>query len=261
MSTTTLTLEQRILAVLAQDAAPLADLAHRLREDAATVLRALQQLGSLKQVICHREDGVLLWDVAEAAALPAMPVGPAVVATSIARPGPVEPIAPLPPLPASKPAKLRAPRRPAPRRNAGVTDGLRDALRSTPWLSAGDLLQRLPDVERDVIYALLSQRVKAGEFIAYPAVGRNRRYALAGAALPQSAVTPLHPRRARRPQLHPTIVGVATAFERCLRFITWAQALHGEPAWQLIQAEFGVSRATAYRWLGGWNAAREALAA
>ena len=49
--------------------------------------------------------------------------------------------------------------------------------------------------------------------------------------------------------------GIASAFEFALRFTLWAGKQHAV-SWQSIQSEFGVSRATAYRWLAGWRAAQ-----
>lgn len=266
MSTATHTLEQRILAALARQSTALPDLARHLGVDATTVLRTLRQLGSLKQVTCQREDGALLWSVADGTALPDLPPPPVAARAPALQPAPARSQA-TPLHPVAAPARCAPIARPAPVRTRtarpqGITEDLYDALHATPWLSAGQLIQRLPSAKCNVIYALLSQRVKAGDFIAHPATGRNRRYALAGTPLPPVAsVAPPRPSRPRTPQLHPTIVGVASAFEQCLRFIAWAQHLHGEPTWQQIHAQFGVSRATAFRWLGGWRAAQEALAA
>lgn len=42
-----------------------------------------------------------------------------------------------------------------------------------------------------------------------------------------------------------------------MRFFIWMDGLHAIPRPERIQARFGVSRATAYRWLRAW---RDALA-
>lgn len=258
-------LDRRILAELNRSADTLGGLTRRLGADAVTVQRTLQQLGSLKQVTCYREDGQLLWDLAGEQE-PQASAAACVVAPlpEPKRAAPVRVAAP-PPAPAARPAARPARKyRPQPSgklRAGNVTDRMRRALRDKPWQGAGDLLVALPDVKRDVIYAILSQRVKAGEFVACPPTGRYRRYAHAGTRPPaEPAVAQLPPRSVRAPQIHPT-TGCATAFEQCLRFIAWAQALHGEPTAEQIQHAFGVSRATSYRWLGAWNAAQEALAA
>lgn len=262
---TTQPLDQRILAELTRAADTLAGLARRLGVDATTVLRTLQQLGSLKRVNCRREDGQLLWDVEVGADLPPSPPAPAAVpavARRLAASAPATPApAPARPQPVASVTTVRPAQPRRTRRASGVTDRLRAALRAKPWQSAGDLLAALPDANRDAIYALLSQRVRAGEFIAHPATGRDRRYAHAGTPLPVGdAVAPFKPRR-HAPGLHPTVAGMATGFEQCLRFIAWAQSLEGDPTAEQIQRQFNVSRATAYRWLGAWQAAREALAA
>ena len=255
-------LDRRILAELNRSADTLGGLTRRLGADAVTVQRTLQQLGSLKQVTCYREDGQLLWDVTEQGE-PATTAEPASVAPAAVPPPSVAPAATLAPA-AAAPAPRAKPCRAKPTggpRAGNVTDRMRTALRDKPWQGAGDLLVALPDVKRDVIYAILSQRVKAGEFVACPPTGRYRRYAHAGTRPPaQAAVAQLQPRPVRAPQIHPT-TGCATAFEQCLRFIAWAHALPGQPTAEQIQHAFGVSRATSYRWLGAWNAAREALAA
>lgn len=48
--------------------------------------------------------------------------------------------------------------------------------------------------------------------------------------------------------------GPASSFEVALRFVLWAgQQQH--LTWQAIANDWGVSKATAYRWLAGWRAA------
>lgn len=48
--------------------------------------------------------------------------------------------------------------------------------------------------------------------------------------------------------------GPASSFEVALRFTMWAgQQQH--LTWHAIHDEWGVSKATAYRWLAGWRAA------
>jgi hypothetical protein len=248
VSTAPAALDQRILDALTESADTLADLSTRLRADPADVLRTLQQLGSLKRVACRREDGALLWDLAEAVTAlepKALPV-PATCATAPA-------VAPV--------VRAKPRRRPNRARDtSGITDRLRAMVRAEPWLVAGDLLTRLPDAKPYVIYALLSQRVQAGEFIAHPPMGRFRRYAVTGTPIP-ATVAKLPAKRVRAERSHPQIHGVTTAFELCLRFVVWANGLDGEPAAELIAKEFGVSLVTAYRWRGAWHAAREALAA
>ncbi len=43
-------------------------------------------------------------------------------------------------------------------------------------------------------------------------------------------------------------------FDRAEEFTRWAEAQRTPLTWQRIADRFDVSRATAYRWLGWWNA-------
>lgn len=50
--------------------------------------------------------------------------------------------------------------------------------------------------------------------------------------------------------------GTATVFELAIRFHEWADQLRVPLTADLIKKHWGVSRATSYRWLSAYNAAR-----
>lgn len=62
------------------------------------------------------------------------------------------------------------------------------------------------------------------------------------------------------PQFHPKTAGIGSAFELAIRFVDWADQFKGGPSSQQIRAHWQVSKATAYRWLAAWKAARGASA-
>lgn len=49
--------------------------------------------------------------------------------------------------------------------------------------------------------------------------------------------------------------------ERWMRFQEWADARYIAPHWQDVVAEFGCSRASAYRWIAFWKARKWAQGA
>lgn len=60
----------------------------------------------------------------------------------------------------------------------------------------------------------------------------------------------------RAPQFRPSkgCVGIASAFELAIRFTEWAKQQH-KVTHLSIMRDWGVSRATAYRWLRSYHAA------
>lgn len=56
------------------------------------------------------------------------------------------------------------------------------------------------------------------------------------------------------PRFQPKVAGIASAFELSLRFVAWTGQLHAEPTVSQICEQFGIHRATAYRWLAAWRA-------
>lgn len=55
--------------------------------------------------------------------------------------------------------------------------------------------------------------------------------------------------------------GMCTALEFALAFHDWASAQVQAVTHEMIKARWGVSRATAYRWLAAWRATQERRAA
>lgn len=177
------TLDARILAELAKDAGTLLELAIRLETDTGTLLRRLQLLGSLKRVQCTREDGRLLWERLDEEGEPATAEQPRV--EHVEHRGT--------PVPAPAPARIAT----------TVTDRMRAVLaNATDPVSPAQLVAALPDVRSDSIYAILSQRVRAGEFVAIP-IGKSRRYMLASrVTVPIAAPAPQPPApRASKPAI------------------------------------------------------------
>lgn len=50
--------------------------------------------------------------------------------------------------------------------------------------------------------------------------------------------------------------GAQSNFEMAIRFADWCDARSSRPTWREVVRAFRVNRATAYRWLSAWKAAR-----
>lgn len=65
-----------------------------------------------------------------------------------------------------------------------------------------------------------------------------------------SNVTGFH--AAFMPHSNPQI-GITSSLQAAVEFWLWTQSLHGEPTREAIQAHYGCSRATAYRYLSAYR--------
>lgn len=54
--------------------------------------------------------------------------------------------------------------------------------------------------------------------------------------------------------------GIKSNFEFAIRFAHWCDTQMKAPTWRDVKRHYRVNRATAYRWLAAWKAARDASA-
>jgi hypothetical protein len=154
------TLDNKIIASLkARGAQTLPELTASIGADGRDVLKRIHVLLGLRQMSSGKAGDKVTYFPVDAAPAASTRVAPPVAA-------PAAPAAPVAP--------------PPQRSNTSASDRVREVLRqSSVPLAASEVVAKLPDVRRDLIDAILSQRCKAGEFTAVPsASGRGRLYAL-----------------------------------------------------------------------------------
>lgn len=65
----------------------------------------------------------------------------------------------------------------------------------------------------------------------------------------------------KHPSLPPSCVGMLNTLEFAWAFMTWADAAGSRLNWRMVVERWGVSRATAFRYLSAWRAFKDARAA